>query len=932
MESSKKILLSTIGIAVLIVVVTGVTFAFFNYTRTGSRNVIKVGRIYFNTHQNGTINLSNLFPIDPEETGIMNDDTKVGTIEIEITGDTDYSEGIEYLVSSVDSNIYTSTGKIVPISLDIAVDSLGTPTANYFTVRENTNTSIYKKLVGDTLVGDQMLLVGYIVPNTTSGTIEGIDGSITIKAYLDKNNILISDTYDGTESDNMGTTNSMAQGKTVITTTEWNALQSTGVSFKVKVEANEGIWVTGSLEEIMRTKNYSTTLNRGIRDNESSEFVSAQSGINFGAISSDNNGKGIYMRAGTQNDDYPIVYYRGAVTDNNVIFANKCWKAVRTTDTGGVKLVYNGETGNVYGNGVNIELSSYANVNKVTDVADVSESFTFDSSDSTWNIELTGSSNTEFEFTVPSGNNYNLVMTGTSGSSCGGIMTFYKDGSTVTSATKGGGNAMNLTYSYGSLTSSNKIKMTYSGSSSATCPITFKIKMEQNSSALSNNQYTLVTNGISTSKKWTFDGNLKTWYTIVPNSSSTKITFGVVNDGNYAIKYTATSGPISIKKNGVILSSSAGTDKVIELGNITSSDVLSFEYQYMGPGSTRVEFSLLSQENIGLGCENSGNETQVTLNLGGIDTNTFSFSETSLYRSPAYNGYMYGTVYNYNWLNWTSGAKFGSSFTWDGTNYKLVDASETTPNATHHYSCNSTDANANCNELRYVHYWNGSSNLNSSAYYITLQNGENVDDALKKMQMNTNDSNIKDKIDIWYENSMTSYTNKLEDTIWCNDRSIGNYNNNGWIANGGDLSINLYYGAHERSNLASNTSMVKNQPSLVCTNKNDRFTVHNQNGNMALDYPAAMLTEDEIVLAGGVVNSNNSNTSFYLYTGNYYWTLSPSIFDGDGYASGFVVYGDGYFYPTSVDNSYGLRPSISIKPGLPVVKGTGIASDPYVIE
>ena len=47
------------------------------------------------------------------------------------------------------------------------------------------------------------------------------------------------------------------------------------------------------------------------------------------------------QRAETENDAYPIVYYRGAVEDNNVIFNNQCWKAVRTNDTGGAKLIYN---------------------------------------------------------------------------------------------------------------------------------------------------------------------------------------------------------------------------------------------------------------------------------------------------------------------------------------------------------------------------------------------------------------------------------------------------------------------------------------------------------------------------------------------------------------------------------------------------------------
>ena len=70
----------------------------------------------------------------------------------------------------------------------------------------------------------------------------------------------------------------------------------------------------------------------------------------------------------------------------------------------------------------------------------------------------------------------------------------------------------------------------------------------------------------------------------------------------------------------------------------------------------------------------------------------FAFNTSN--NSPAYVGYMYGTVYPYSTSNWTSNAKFGSGFTWDGTNYKLTDATETTPNDTHHYSCNSTDAEA----------------------------------------------------------------------------------------------------------------------------------------------------------------------------------------------------------------------------------------------
>ena len=649
-------LLLTIG---LISITVGVSVAFFNYTRTGNANTVSVGRISFVTRQTKTISLTNLFPIDPTNSEEMSDATKVGTLEIEIEGDTDYSNGVEYLVSSENTHITTSTGKIVPISLSIEATNLGTENVNYFTARNDKNTTIYKKLVGDTIVGDQMLLVGFIKPNTTLGTVEGVNGKLTIKAYLDKNKIGISDTYDGTESGSMGTTNEWANGRTILTTEEWNALSTSGVSFQIKVEANEGIWVNDTLDNIIRTKNINTTTNQPIMDNVASEFVSASTGINFGEVSSNTNGKGIYMRAGTENDAYPILYYRGAVEDNNVLFNNKCWKAVRTTDTGGVKLIYNGE---------------------------------------------------------------------------------------------------------------NK-------------------------------------------------------------------------------------------------------------GNIDNPN-----------------------------CNNTGSSTLIG-----------SYAFNTNYNSPAYVGYMYGDVYTYNFEATTSGTYYGSGFTYDGTNYTLVDP-VTTKNNTHHYTCNLMAAEGTCSTIRYYYYDN---------YYVNLTGGDSIENALEKMQVNTTNSLAKNVIDSWYSYVMNTVTNKLEDTIWCNDRSMGNGNNNGWIANGGDLNTFLYYGARERSGDASNTSTVKNKPSLICQNKNDAFTVSNVNGNEKLTYPAALLTADEMVLAGGV---ESKSSTFYLdnsYT--YSWSISPSEFNNAD-PRVFTAYGNSINNHFTVNQSFGLRPSISLKPGLPVIKGTGTVNNPYVVE
>ena len=312
MIRNRNQMLVVIGAFILTLLLGTVTFAFFNYTRTGTANIIKTGRIYFNSEQGTSINLDNLFPIDPTETGIMNDATKVGTVTINVTGDTTYTGGIEYLVSAV--NVENSVGsKQLPISIDVSYSAngngkvIGTEDEEYFDNRGG-NTSIYKVLAKDTISNNGELVVGYIARGAT-----GIDGNIVIKAYIDKDKVAISDTYPestirtvietnysssncetiltgvsgastycATESslqeaiDNEdltseqitllvnagiveeytnGTTNSWVGDRTVFTTTEWNSLQANGVSFQVKVEANEGTWV-----EETRTINAMNTL------------------------------------------------------------------------------------------------------------------------------------------------------------------------------------------------------------------------------------------------------------------------------------------------------------------------------------------------------------------------------------------------------------------------------------------------------------------------------------------------------------------------------------------------------------------------------------------------------------------------------------------------------------------------------------------------
>ncbi len=179
------------------------------------------------------------------------------------------------------------------------------------------------------------------------------------------------------------------------------------------------------------------------------------------------------------------------------------------------------------------------------------------------------------------------------------------------------------------------------------------------------------------------------------------------------------------------------------------------------------------------------------------------------------------------------------------------------------------------------------------------------------MVNNKTDSTIKGAIDTWYQNNMTDYTEKLEDTIWCNDGSYRVDGSTGYT----------YFGAYDRT-------VTTYQPSLGCINNEDKFTVNEANGNGLLTYPVALLTADEFMLAGGLYNTSNS--SYYLYTNEEWWALSPSSFSYH-MAHGFNVYSDGKLDDFNVTNALGVRPTLSLFPGTKITSGDGTMERPFIV-
>ena len=119
-------------------------------------------------------------------------------------------------------------------------------------------------------------------------------------------------------------------------------------------------------------------------------------------------------------------------------------------------------------------------------------------------------------------------------------------------------------------------------------------------------------------------------------------------------------------------------------------------------------------------------------------------------------------------------------------------------------------------------------------------------------------------------------------------------------------------------------------PSLSCSQQEDKFTVSIENGNGKLTYPVGLITIDEVALAGGVYLL--ANPEFYLYTGQTYWTMSPYYFgSSNANANIWGVHSSGYLGGHWVTSSYSVRPVINLKNGIKIISGDGSTQSPYVI-
>ena len=273
--------------------------------------------------------------------------------------------------------------------------------------------------------------------------------------------------------------------------------------------------------------------------------------------------------------------------------------------------------------------------------------------------------------------------------------------------------------------------------------------------------------------------------------------------------------------------------------------------------------------------------------------------------------YFRGNVNN----NWVVFGKDGDNYIWwriirnnSNSSLRMIYAGT---------SASKTSAPANSAAMLSTRTFNPSYNKN---YYVGLKYSTDSMHGTSTNAPILGASNSTDKTTLygWYNATLgksTEYSSKIDlDAGFCGDRNHSTSTSGPATASAVSpgASTTIYYGSY--INVVN-----KKVPSLLCPNASDKFT----------DIPVGMITADEVMMAGMVYGTANTNS--WVHIGQHYWTMSP-----DGFRSSntfmFCVFLTGSLGSLGLSGALGVRPVINLKsstlfePG-----GTGLANNPYVV-
>ena len=165
---------------------------------------------------------------------------------------------------------------------------------------------------------------------------------------------------------------------------------------------------------------------------------------------------------------------------------------------------------------------------------------------------------------------------------------------------------------------------------------------------------------------------------------------------------------------------------------------------------------------------------------------------------------------------------------------------------------------------------------------------------------------MKTGIEAWYKKYLLPYDSYIDDTIYCNDRSISSLG--GFNPDGGSVESYLQFKEYTVGS------------DLSCTNVTDRFSVSNSSAQ--LTYKVGLISSPEM---------NLLNQNLARKTEQYYWLVSPYYFSIHIALGRGVSTSDGSLVNNHVNYAGGARPAVSLISGIEYTTGDGSMANPYVI-
>ena len=602
---------------------------------------------------------------------------------------------------------------------------------------------------------------------------------------------------------------------------------------------------------------------------------------------------------------------------NNVIFAGQCWQMIRTTDTGGVKMIYNGEAENgqcLNTRGTHMGYGGYTS--DYTPRYYVGTSYTYDPS--TQKFSLSGNVHLIQDWSESTAPNYigrYSCRSNYADATCSTlsiIFSYYNSSQAlVTTLTQGkhysiigtaqfdregNGNYYSSLGSVGYMDGNEEysIRLRYPISESISnyrsISTSYYYADSYDYNGINPNRYTLVDPyKISSADDYS---SLVGKYTLF-NSSDTYFTnyvyyiAGVKDDYMFYI-------PLDSGNNlSYYTEDYYYGDSYVDNGNGTYSIQNATSFTNLDYASI---FSNLTGKYL---CKKTGDNACSTLwRVNGVST---SNGELRVFSTA--NNYYFSSDVVLNTSN--------NTYTLDSSDMVRVwdyyDSLERQKIFNHPYTFFSSSPSGYDSRIIYCISFSD----NNYMYYLLSNNGYKFEEIMDDAFSNVKEKLVKMDVELWYESHLSSYNSYLEDVIYCNDRSSPN-ENDGWYPRKFNDDGFLYFNQYNR------------HIDLSCPRVNDRFSISNSNAR--LKYKIGLSTISEMML----LNNNNARSS-----GASYWTMSPARVDNVDMQTSTVNYvaRDGRLgYSYVGDTSIGIRPTISLIPGIQYSSGDGSMANPYVVR